>query len=80
MNVIDSKESSSKNEELIKRKQIKDSPFSIITTEEGSFGCIGKYRITEPKETEEEIEKELSKMTWDRIVQVILILIETQKA
>ncbi len=73
------KSNSEDKEELITRKEIKNSPFHIIGTEEGYFGVIGKYRITEPAKTQKAIEKELSEITWNRITQIMLILIETQK-
>ena len=64
---------SAEGSELISREEITDSPFVIITTENGSFGCMGKYRITEIG-SKAEIKKELKKITWNRIVQVILLL------
>ncbi len=65
-------------EELLTREEIEGTPFNVIGTENGYFGCIGKYRITEVAESAEEIRKELAEMTWNRITQVILILIEMQ--
>ncbi len=79
MNKVSNKDSNSKKEELIKREDIKDSPFTVITTEEGSFGSMGKFRITELYKKPEEVKKELAKMTWNRIVQVMLLLMETGK-
>lgn len=75
----DSTSEERKTEELITRDEIKDSPFHVIGTEQGFFGSVGKYRITEPKKTKKEVEKELSEITWNRIVQVMLILLETHK-
>ena len=68
----------SKNEELIKREDIKDSPFTMITTEEGTFGVMGKYRITEFGTTKE-VKAELKKITWNRIIQVIMLINENNK-
>lgn len=90
MNVVDKQDSSSKKEkeskktELVTREEIPNSPFVVVGTEEADgkmkyFGTIGKYRITEPSNNEREIIEELEEMTWNRIVQVMLILIETQK-
>lgn len=62
------------NEELIQREDIKDSPFQIITVDNKSFGVMGKYRLTEEKETKDEIRKDLESITWNRIIQVIMIL------
>ena len=68
------KQNSSK-EELVKREDIKDTPFTIVTIEEESFGAMGGFRLTE-KGTKEEIKKELEEITWNRIVQVMMILNE----
>ncbi len=62
------------NSELIVREPIENSPFTIIGIENQWFGSMGKYRITEPMDTKEEVKEEVSKITWDRIVQVILIV------
>lgn len=76
MNVkeVDNKESS----ELINREKVKDSPFDIITINDESFGVMGDYRITE-KGTRDEIKKELEKITWNRLIQVIMILNELKE-
>ena len=67
------------NEELIKRKQITDSPFEVITRDGYSFGVMGNYRLTEPnysKNQVKEVSKQLEKVTWNRVIQVIMILDE----
>ena len=67
------------NEELIKRKQITDSPFEVITRDGYSFGVMGNYRVTEQNYSKyqvKEVSKELEKITWNRIIQVIMILDE----
>lgn len=71
------------NTELISRIEIEDSPFTVIVEslegqEQKIFGTIGRYRITEPMDSVEEVKELLSTITWNRIVQVMLILIETQ--
>jgi len=65
--------------ELITRTEVDNSPFIIITTNGESFGTLGKYRITEPYHTIEQCKKELEKITWNRIIQVCLLLNETYK-
>lgn len=73
--------------EIIQRHEIENCPFSILATEGKVFGVMGKYRITEPlsypvgneKKRDLKIkalEKEVSQITWNRIVQVIIILLE----
>jgi hypothetical protein len=63
-----------KNTETVKRTEIETTPFIVVTTEEGSFGTLGKYRITEVYKTEKEAIKVLEPMTWDRILQMIALI------
>lgn len=64
------------NSELIKRTEIKDTPFTVITIEGKSFGSMGQYRITEIYNNEETPKKEVQKITWNRLIQVIMLLQE----
>ncbi len=73
---VDNKKSS---KELIVRKEVLNSPFTIITTEGRHFGVMGEYRITKEKSSRKAVEKELEEMTWNRIVQVIMILGEMKE-
>jgi hypothetical protein len=72
------KEESGK-EELIKRVQIKDSPFEVITTRGKSFGVMGNYRLTEEYKDEKTVKKELKSITWNRIIQIVMILNELKE-
>lgn len=76
-NVSKNKKESS-NEELIKRVQIKDSPFEVITQDGYSFGVMGNYRLTEKSNDAKDIEKQLKKITWNRIIQIVMILDEVK--
>jgi hypothetical protein len=60
--------------ELVQREEVKDSPFSIVTIEGESFGVMGEYRLTEKKSSKATIKRELEKITWNRIIQVIMLL------
>jgi len=62
------------SEELIKREEVEGTPFIIVTTENGSFGVLGEFRITEVKEIEV-LREELRYVDWNKIVQVVMILI-----
>jgi hypothetical protein len=62
------------SKELIKREEIENTPFTIVTVNKESFGAMGEYRITEPRETAEEVREELKEINWNRIVQVMMIL------
>jgi len=61
--------------ETISREQIKDSPFTIITIDGKSFGTMGDYRVTK-EGTIKEIRKQLKTITWNRIIQVVMLLDE----
>ena len=63
-----------KAEELIKRTEVKDTPFTIIETEEGKFLTMGKYRLTEPTDNMLELIEEGNKFSWNRAVQVMMII------
>ena len=56
---------------LIDIKILENTPFRIVTIEGKSFGVIGKYRITEEYEDAEKLEKDLAKIDWNKIVNVI---------
>jgi hypothetical protein len=61
--------------ETIKREDVKDSPFTIITIEGKSFGTMGEYRLTEEGNIKE-IRKQLKTITWNRVIQVVMLLDE----
>lgn len=67
-----------KNGSLIERENIEDSPFTVISIEGYHFGVMGDYRITEKSNSKKEIIKELSKITWNRIIQIVMILDEVK--
>lgn len=60
--------------ELIERTEIENSPFVVITTEGQSFGTMGHWRLTEPYDTKEEAIAEMEKITWNRIIQVMMLI------
>lgn len=72
--------SSSKGEELIKRHEVSATPFMIIEHEKKFFGSLANYRITEEYDSLKECQNELTAVTWNRIVQVTMLLIETIKS
>lgn len=63
----------------VKRTDVKETPFTIIEIEGKFFGALANYRITEEYKTFIEVEQELKKITWNRITQVMGILIEILK-
>ncbi len=69
----------SKQEELIKREPIENSPFVCITTEKGSWVVLGNFRVTEIRDSKDEAIKEATAMTWNNIVKVISCVCESLK-
>ncbi len=63
-------------EELVKRTDIENSPFVIIEAEGRIFGAMGNYRLTEVMGSVEEVRAELEGFSWNRVVQVIMLLNE----
>lgn len=69
---------SSENKELIKRTEVDNTPFHIISNadETINFGVFGRYKITEDYHTIEQVKKELEKITWNRVIQIITLVHE----
>jgi hypothetical protein len=61
-------------EEIIIRENIAETPFQIITVKDESFGVMGEYRVTEQLSSAKKVKEELKKITWNRIVQVMMIM------
>lgn len=68
------KETDNKNYSLIEKTDVEDTPFMIISTEEGHFIVMGENRLSEPYKNKAEALTAAKKITWNRIVQVILII------
>lgn len=73
---------SNSSEETLIKHEIKDTPFFIIEDRINNivFAVMGNHRLTEPRELKngiiKEVEQEVSKLTWNRIIQVMLCLQE----
>lgn len=65
LNTTDSKNS------LIDIEVMENTPFGIVTIEGKSFGVIGQNRITEEYEDINKLKKDLSKLDWNKITNVI---------
>lgn len=68
-NLIEEKEGS----ELIKRTDVKNSPFVIISADGNHFAALGNYRLTELYTSFEECKNDIQKITWNRIIQIITL-------
>lgn len=57
------------------RHDVDDSPFVVIGNDEnGWVGTMGKYRITEEFTSVDECKEDLKEITWNRIVQVLVLI------
>ncbi len=64
------------NTVMVKREEVPNSPFVVVTVEEGSFGTLGKWRITELCETSKEVFDDLSVISWNRVIQVVQLILQ----
>jgi len=67
------------NEQLIKRHEIKDTPFTIVEIEEEFFGSMGQYRLTEKYGTYQEAHDAVTANTWNNITNLIITIHEILK-
>ena len=64
-NTTDSKNS------LMNIEVLDNTPFGTVTIEGKSFGVIGQNRITEEYEDIQKLKKDLQKIDWNKIVNVV---------
>jgi len=67
------------NSELQEVTTIDEKPFAIVKIANGYIGVIGQHRITEVHESKKELEKELKRITWNRVTQVVWAVVEKFK-
>lgn len=69
--------------ELVKRTEVENSPFVIITTEHNektvNFVTFGKYRISGDFDTVENAINYINNMTWDKVITVSSLLYDMMK-
>lgn len=64
---------------LINQEPVENTPFTLITTEEGSFCAMGLYRITEVYNRKDHAILAATSLTWNNIVTVMMIISEKMK-
>jgi hypothetical protein len=64
---------------LISLESIENTPFTLITTEEGNFCAMGLCRITEVYASKDEAILAATSLTWNNIVTVMMIISEKMK-
>ena len=67
----ESSNTTDKQSSLIDIKVLENTPFGIVTIEQKCFGVIGQNRITEEYEDIQKLKKDLQKIDWNKIVNVV---------
>lgn len=67
-----------KNTTQIESIAIEDTPFHAIRFEEKWFLTLGKYRLSEPMETKEQVLEDAKDASWIRIMQIMRIMIQEE--
>lgn len=76
---LDTSEDKTVNEELVTRIDVEDSPFVIIGTDRGYFVSLGEFRLSDTFKTEEEAWDDAVSMTWNRMIQVVMVLLDKRE-
>lgn len=66
----------SESNELIERHTIENTPFTVIRQDKEWYVLMGKYRLTEALKTKDEAFASALDESWNRILQVIMIMIQ----
>lgn len=80
LNTTDQHNNNSSNSELLEQKEIPETPFKAVRMEDKWFLTLGKYRLTEPMQTFEQISDDAHRADWTRIMQIINIMILEHEA
>ena len=68
----------STSDQIVEQHKVENTPFTIVKVDTQWFLTMGKYRLTEPTPTREETEAQVHDVTWNRLVQVMMIITEEQ--
>jgi hypothetical protein len=63
-----------KGEIKVNTEIIKDTPFIVLEEEGGFYGLMGKYRLTEVKKNKDEVINEVTELSWNNIIKVMMIV------
>lgn len=65
-----------KNEELVERIEVENTPFTVAGVKQGWFVLIGNTRLTDGLESKEEALEDAKRVDWERMMQVMSVMIE----
>lgn len=78
---MSNKESNSERKQIVERTPVENTPFMIMSVEEGHFLTIGAHRLNETLfETIEEALEDAKRMDWNRLTQIMLIIARGERA
>ena len=63
-------------EELAKVTEIEDTPFTVVRVDDKYFLALGRWRLCEPVESEEEARAEADDMSWNRLLSIMTAVAE----
>lgn len=67
-----------KGTQLVEQIKIEGEPFTILKWDDKYYLTLGKYRLTEALETEEQAREEVHNVSWFRILQVLHIVVKEE--
>lgn len=73
------RDGSSTNEQLMEMEKVPNTPFTIVKYNDHWFLTMGKYRLSEPQTDKQTVIESAYDTTWDRLLQVIKIMIDESK-
>lgn len=79
MDVVSKNAEMQENTELVKKIEMEDTPFTIVELEGRFFGTMGNYRLTEQFDSFEECEEVMKEFSWNRVIQVMMLLVDKLK-
>ena len=59
------------NEELTKIEVVEGTPFTVVKVDDQYFLALGKYRLSELLDSEEEAKEEINDLSWNRLLSVM---------
>lgn len=74
---LNAEETHKENSSLFDSEPVVNTPFTMVTTETGTFLTMGNYRITEPYQTKEEAKDQLNNI-WDIMLKLAIIVAQTE--
>jgi len=77
-NGLDRSESGTKGTQLVETIKVEDTPFQILKWDEKYYLTLGKYRLTEALDTEEQAREEVNNVSWFRLLQVMHIVVKEE--